>query len=76
MAYNELVTLIEMKAEFRECIGCGKFYRFNPEIYHRNRRYCEDACYERTRKSEARGKETQFSIANGVQQPRSGAVFL
>jgi hypothetical protein len=57
VAYNELVTLIEMKAEFRECLGCRKFWRFNPEIHHRNRRYCEDACYERTRKSEARAKK-------------------
>jgi hypothetical protein len=57
VAYSELVTLIEMKAEFRECIGCGKFFRLNPDIHHRDRRYCEDACYERTRKSEARAKK-------------------
>src|SRR5215204_2824155 len=57
VAYNELVTLIEVKAEFRECVGCGRFWRFNPDIHHRNRRYCEDACYERTRKREDRAKK-------------------
>jgi hypothetical protein len=57
VAYNELVTFIEMKAEFRECIGCGRFWRFNPDIHHKNRRYCEDLCYERTRKAEDRAKK-------------------
>lgn len=57
VAYNELVTLMEMKVEFRECIACGKFWRFNPDIHHSNRRYCEDACYERTRKAEVRAKK-------------------
>jgi hypothetical protein len=49
--------LIEMKAEFRECIGCRKFYRFDPDIHHRDRRYCEEACYERTRKRDERAKK-------------------
>jgi hypothetical protein len=57
VAYNELVTLIEMKAEFRECIGCRKYYRFDPDIHHRDRRYCEEACYERTRKRDERAKK-------------------
>jgi hypothetical protein len=57
VAYNELVTLIEMKAEFRECIGCRKFYRFDPDVHHRDRRYCEEACYERTRKANERAKK-------------------
>jgi hypothetical protein len=57
VAYNELVTLIETKAEFRECVGCGKYYRFDPTIHHRDRRYCEEACYERTRKSKERARK-------------------
>jgi hypothetical protein len=57
VGYNELVALIEMKAEFRECKGCGRFWRFNPDIHHRNRRFCEGACYDRTRKREDRAKK-------------------
>ena len=57
VAYYELVALIEMKAEFRECIGCRKFYRFDPDVHHRDRRYCEEACYERTRKANERAKK-------------------
>jgi hypothetical protein len=57
VAYNELVTLTEMKAEFRECVGCGRFFRLNPEIHHRDRTYCDDACYDRTRKREDRAKK-------------------
>jgi len=57
VAYYELVSLIEAKAEFRECVGCGKYWRFDPAIHHKDRRYCEDACYERTRKREERARK-------------------
>jgi hypothetical protein len=57
VAYSELVTLIEMKAEFRECIGCRRFWRFNPDVHKKNRRYCEGLCYERTRKADGRAKK-------------------
>jgi hypothetical protein len=59
VAYYELVALIESKAQFRECVGCGKHFRLNPEIHHRDRTYCENACYDRTRKRRQRAKNRE-----------------
>ena len=57
VAYNELVTLIESKAWFKECVGCEKKFRLNLDIHHRDKSYCEDACYERTRKRKQRAEK-------------------
>ncbi len=56
VAYNNLVTLIESKAWFKECVGCGELFRMKPE-FHTDRTYCDDACYDRTRKRKQRAKE-------------------
>lgn len=58
VAYYELVAQIESKAWFKQCIGCGELFRMKPG-FHRDRAYCEDACYERTRKSEERAKKRE-----------------
>lgn len=60
VAYNEFVTLVESKALFRECPGCGNFWRWKPGVHHRDRAYCEDpGCYDRTRKRKQRAKKSK-----------------
>jgi hypothetical protein len=59
VAYYELVTQIESNAWFKECVGCGLHFRLDPRIHHRNRAYCTDACYERTRKRKERAKKSR-----------------
>jgi len=65
VAYNELAALIESKAWFKECAGCGKLFRLDPNIHHRDRAYCEDACYDRTRKREQRARRRTSTQAAG-----------
>jgi hypothetical protein len=57
VAYYTLSTLIESKAWFKECAGCGELFRLNPKIHHRDRTYCDDDCYDRTRKRRQRKKK-------------------
>jgi hypothetical protein len=57
VAYKELVAQIESKARFKECVGCGMLFRLDPSIHHRDRTFCTDACYERTRKRRQRAKK-------------------
>jgi hypothetical protein len=53
VAYNELVALIESKAWFKECVGCGELFRMKPG-FRKTRDYCEERCYDTTRKREKR----------------------
>ena len=56
VAYYELVAQVESKAWFKECVGCGMLFRLDPSIHHRDKAYCTDACYERTRKRRQRAR--------------------
>lgn len=71
-AYASFAHLIANKYRFKECVGCRKLFRLYPEIHHSDRAYCEDACYERTRKSKERAKKREQARtrrASTVQQP-------
>lgn len=57
VAYYELALQIESKASFKECRGCDMLFRLDPRIHHRDRAYCTDACYERTRKRKERARK-------------------
>lgn len=70
VAYHELAVLIESKAWFKECVGCGELFRLVPRVHHRDRTYCDDTCYDRTRKREERTRK-RSQIRPGVQQPCS-----
>ncbi len=57
VAYYTLSSMIEEKAQFKECVGCGELFRVNLKVQHSDRNYCDDACYDRTCKRKQRAKK-------------------
>lgn len=56
VAYYTLSSMIEEKAQFKECVGCGELFRLDLKVQHSDRTYCDYACYDRTRKRKQRAK--------------------
>ena len=61
VAYYTLSSMIEEKAQFKECVGCGELFRLDLKLHHSDRTYCDEACYDRTRKREQRAKKRKSS---------------
>jgi ribosomal protein S27AE len=52
-AYYEFASLVVTKRRFRYCAGCGHYF----VAHHGNRIYCDERCWERTRKRKQRARK-------------------